>query len=343
MSETTDWFSIEPQKVQWLVDGLIPSDGYTAIVGKPKAGKSTFLRSLIASVIKNKKFLGRAVEVPEGQGRVLYIHLDRKDVPWRVASELRDKLGITKEESSRLHLYTSDNVPDTGYQARLDWLKDRVMAIQPNVVVIDLLWQFTCARNSNDYKEVLDAINQLQEALRSVQYQGSLIVTMHARKATNADDEADDIIGSTAQRGSFANGIHLSRDRKSGHYTIMTDQSLRDDVFGEIDKSVLIRNPDGSLELGQKVDELAKADKVRRIEEDLKKVLVFVAKHPGCEMSEIMGQLMMSKKTVLRLLVQAGDMFHIDGKGIKGDPLRYYVRGYGDDAVSPESCIQAAA
>ena len=98
--ESMNWFTIPKPETSWLVDVLIPSDGYAAICGKPKAGKSTFLRNLIASVIKGHEFLGRRIELPRSTGRVLYLHLDRKDQPWRVSKELRD-LGITQDESPR--------------------------------------------------------------------------------------------------------------------------------------------------------------------------------------------------------------------------------------------------
>jgi ribosome biogenesis GTPase A len=88
------WHLVEDIPTQWLVDGLLPADGYSAVIGKPKAGKSTLIRQLIAAIVKSEPFLDRSVNIPTGTGRVLYIHLDRKDKPARVAKELRH-LGIT--------------------------------------------------------------------------------------------------------------------------------------------------------------------------------------------------------------------------------------------------------
>src|SRR5262245_5309592 len=145
-----NWYSIPTPETSWLVDGLIPSDGHAAICGKPKAGKSTFIRSLIAAVIKGRTFLDRQIDIPVGTGRVLYLHLDRKDQPWRVAKELRE-LGITKEESSRLTLKTAQDIPSADFGERLKWLKEQITITKPHLVVIDLMWQFVVAQSSNDY------------------------------------------------------------------------------------------------------------------------------------------------------------------------------------------------
>src|SRR5271166_4160140 len=101
-----DWYNLPEPKTSWLIDGLFPADSPSLICGKPKAGKSTFIRNLIASVIKGRKFLGRSVDIPTGTGRVLYIHLDYKDQPQAVAKELRE-LGIAEDEKDRLILRTA--------------------------------------------------------------------------------------------------------------------------------------------------------------------------------------------------------------------------------------------
>ena len=54
METTNDykWFTEPEVQTPWLVDGLIPANGYSAVVGKPKAGKSTIIRNLIVAVVK---------------------------------------------------------------------------------------------------------------------------------------------------------------------------------------------------------------------------------------------------------------------------------------------------
>ena len=317
-----NWFHLPEPETAWLVDGLISSDGHTSVVGKPKAGKSTLVRNLIASVIKSRPFIGRSVDIPEGTGKVIYIHLDRKDQPWRVAAELR-QLGVTESEASRLILRTAQDIPDS-FSERLEWLKKEVTDHRPHLLVIDLLWQFVIAENSNDYNAVLTSINSLQDSLTAAKYQGALVVTLHGRKATNVNDVFDDVLGSTSQRGSFSTNIMLTRHRKENVHTIQSDQTDRDEILGELPETVLHRNTDGTLSLLQAFSELATEEKQSRSHAMLKRVIGFIEDHPGCEMPQIMDGLGMAKKTILKLLNEVPGLWHTIGKGEKGDPLNYY-------------------
>jgi len=320
----TSWFDIPKPETTWLIDGLITSDGHASICGKPKAGKSTFVRNLIASVIKGQPFIGRATDLPEGTGRVLYIHLDRKDQPWRVANELRH-LGITAEESPRLIFRTAQDIPGS-FEERLKWLQQETSQHKPCLIVIDLLWQFVVANNSNDYNAVLNGINTLQDSLIKIGYKGALLVTLHGRKATNPNEPFDDVLGSTGQRGSFSTNIMLTRYRKEGVYTIMSDQTERDEVYGEIPETVLRRKTDGTLALNRPFNELVKAEKELKAEGSVRKLLAFIGEHPGCNMPEIMDGLNIAKKSALKFLGMAAGLWYTTGEGEKGDPHRYFLR-----------------
>ncbi len=325
------WFEIPEPKVQWLIAGLIPADGHTAIVGKPKAGKSTFIRNLITAVVKSSKLLGRSVDLPPNTGRVLYIHLDRKDQDWRVARELR-QLGIGKEDAPRLILRSSADMKAQTLDERLQWLRAEVISAKPRLIVIDLLWQFLVAKNSNDYNSVLAGINALQDALRTSGYRGALVVAIHGRKATSATDQFDDVLGSTGQRGSFSTIIMLSHRRNENVYTISSDQTERDDVLGEIPETVISKSPDGTLQLGPSFKELLKEEKHSKFEADLQRFVSFVAERPGAEMDALMRDLGMSKKHILSLFAEATAFVRREGSGIKGDPYKYFVVSDGGDA-----------
>ena len=322
-----EWFTEPEVETQWLVDGLIPSDGYSAICGKPKSGKSTAIRNLVVAVIKGSEFLGRAITLPPNTGKVLYIHLDRKDQPAKVAAELR-RLGVTKDEAPRLTLRLAQHLPSNDFAERLEWLKSEVRAAKPDLIVIDLLWQFVVAKNSNDYNAVLDGINRLQDALIGVGYHGALICAVHGRKATNPNDQFDDFLGSTGQRGSFSTNIMLTQYRKEGLYTIISDQTERDDHWGEIPETTLVRNPDGTLSLDRPMAALAKEAKQSKAKDDFFRLVNFIRENPGCEMKSIEDGLSMSKKYILILLERpsASAFLNREGKGQKGDPFRFYPR-----------------
>jgi len=320
-----DWQLLEQQEVPWLVNGLLPADSYSAIVGKPKAGKSTVIRNLVASVIKSRPFLDRQVNIPEGIGRVLYIHLDRKDRPWRVVSELK-KLGITDpDEQSRLRLMVAEDIPPDMHD-RLTWLKTEVAEFRPHLLVIDLALQFLDVQNTNDYKQVLVGMNSLQDALSEVKFNGAVVAAFHARKATTQDDPADDVLGSTAIRGSFSNLIHVTQNRLENRYMIMSDQTDRDDQWGEIELTELIRNDDGTMSLGRSIFDIRKEGKEKTQEDGIRRLLLYLQSNSGVTADEIVDSLGMSKPTVLRLFECVRELTSVSGIGVKGDPKRYSLR-----------------
>lgn len=318
-----NWYDIPEPKMVWLIDGLIPADGHAAVAGKPKAGKSTLIRNLIAAVVTAGKFLGRSVDLPENTGRVLYVHLDRKDRDWRVAKELRG-LGITEDQSKRLTLRTAADMKMESFEDRLAWLKKEVIDAAPHLVVIDLLWQFVTAKNANDYQEVLGGINKLQDALREIKYKGALLVALHSRKANSATDQFDDVLGSTGQRGSFGTLLMLAHRRVEGAYTVSSDQTDRDDVLGEIEETVINRGQDGKLQLGELFKDVIQTAKKNKFEEDVQRFVGFVEDHPGVELEVILDGLAMSKKYALKLFEKVNRMLvRRTGSGIKGDPYLY--------------------
>jgi len=317
------WFHLKPPSNKWLVDGLVTSDGHAVICGKPKAGKSTFVRNLITSVIKSKNFIGRSIDIPTGTGRVLYIHLDRKDQPGRVAEELR-QLGITEPESARLVFRTAQDMPQE-FPDRLQWIGDEAKKSDPHLLVIDMLWQFVVAKNNNDYNAVIDGINKLQDALLDIAYKGALVVTLHGRKATNPDDTFDDILGSTGQRGSFSTSVMLKRHRKEGIYTVESDQTHRDDLHGEIPETVL-EYVDGELRLGETRCQLGYREKLSREDQVDIKVLDFIQQHPGCHTQDIANGLNMTKQRVTNCLSKSLALITRTGDGKKGSPYAYSVK-----------------
>src|SRR5947208_4428718 len=96
-----EWYALKPPITKWLVYGLITSDDNFAVVGKPKAGKSSFTRNLVVCIIKGIPFLGRAINTSNQAGRVLYVHLDRKDRPSKVGADFK-RLGISAQDAKRL-------------------------------------------------------------------------------------------------------------------------------------------------------------------------------------------------------------------------------------------------
>jgi RecA-family ATPase len=322
------WFDEPEVATPWLVYGLIPADGYSSIVGKPKAGKSTFVRNLAVAVIKGHDFLGRKVIVPSGGGgKVLYLQLDRKDKPGRVTAQFK-ALGLTKDDAPRLVMRLAEHLPPLQeFSQRLEWLRVQVDAAKPDLIVIDLLWQFVVVQNANDYTAVLNRLNEMQDALNKIKYQGAVIAVMHGRKATNPNDSFDDILGSTGQRGSFSTNVMLTQYKNDQIRTISSDQTDMAEEYGEILETVITRRADGTLALGQRKSELEAKAKESKTEGDLAKLITYIAKHPGIEMETITTALSISKKYALSLLAKEPDLCKT-GAGKKGDPFKYSIKGY---------------
>ena len=328
-NEHHNWFDIPVPDMQWLVEGLITIDGYTACSGKPKSGKSTGTRSMAASVVTGGDFLGRKIGIPANTGRCLYVHLDRKDPVWRVAKEFRELLKQDRTAAERLHLRTFEDVPLGTIEERLEWLRAEAAKHKPHLIVIDLLWQFLPTENTNAYEHTIGPINKLQDALRTGGYKGAVVAVLHNRKQVSVNDQFDDVLGSTGQRGSFGT-ILMFTHRREPHdvYTVASDQTDRDDQLGEIPERVSLRGTDGRLTLGDEYKSLLNQEKKDRRKADLDRIAVFVDQNPGTDEPTLMKELRVSKARLLDLLASSVEFIRREGNGVKGDPYRFYSSDY---------------
>lgn len=320
-----DWYAMQELEVPWLVYGLLVNDSSSAFVGKSKAGKSSAIRNLATAIIKGRPFLGRQVFVPKEGGSVLYVHLDRKDPVSYVAAELRT-LGITKAESTRLHLVSAQDMPKDE-DTRMDWLIEQVTRLKPTLLIIDLLFQFICVDNSNDYNKNLKAINELQDRLSKAGFRGHLVTAHHARKANGSVDPFDDLLGSSAIRGSFSTNVLLVHDRKNKYHTIQTDQTQRVKELGEIEETVIERNADtAEMFLSRTVESIKNEKQKTRETADAQDVLHFITQNPKCTQTDIMKGLHMRKQHVLKFLDEIGtEMLIKGGAGLSGKPYTYSI------------------
>jgi hypothetical protein len=316
-----NWYLWKRPTTSWLVDGLIPSDGTCCFLGKPKAGKSSAVRNLAASVITNSKFLGRTVLTIE-PAKVLFLHLDRKDVGSQVAYDFSQL--IPSEDRERLILCVASDLPAT-FAERLAWLGQEVKGYQPSLIVIDLLMYFLVLKSANDYNETIQGINHLLDTLTKIKYKGALVVTQHARKAEGSSDSFDDGLGSTAQRASFVTNMMFKRRRDEGLYTVQSEQTLKDEKFGEIDESVIERQPNGEMRLTSLYAEIRQSQRQSVEETELSRLVDFIAERPNSTQADLVNGLGMSKPTVLRLLrkAQRDGLVLSEGSGVKGSEFRY--------------------
>lgn len=174
----------------------------------------------------------------------------------------------------------------------------------------------------------MSCINTLQDALTESGYKGAMVVTIHARKANNPEEVYDNICGSTGQRGSFVTNIMLTYYRKEKTYTISSDQTFRDDLYGELEETILLRDADGRLSLGQSFSEIMQKKVKDKVETSITKLLLYLDQHPKGSLREsIQNDLGMSSLTVQKLLTEVNDLVRKTGAGHKGDPHIYFGTG----------------
>ncbi|ABF40137.1 putative transcriptional regulator [Candidatus Koribacter versatilis Ellin345] len=319
-----DWFHSTRPNVPWLIEGLLDKQSHTTIVGKPKAGKSVLARNIAAAVITGQSLLGRQVNIPKGEGRVLYLHLDRKDQAYDVAADFR-ALGVTEKDAERLMLCTAADLPEK-HGDWLSWLADRVRSFDPDLIVIDLLFQFLNVGDVNGYNNVLDAINGLQDTLRKAGFRGHLLTLHHSRKGDNPNDPFDNALGSSAIRASCTTMIALTCDKKTGCHMIQSDQSQRDPYWGEMPATIIELDPESKeLRLGEKVSFLKAQDQSEKHEQTVLRLLEFVSKNPGCTQMDIVGSLEISKQKVTVVLRDKEGMLRREGTGKPGDAFKYFI------------------
>lgn len=72
-------FLNEKERVNWLVEGLLPDVGWTLFYGLKGIGKTTFAIQLCEAIQEGKQFLERETQ----KTRILYIQADSQELEWR--------------------------------------------------------------------------------------------------------------------------------------------------------------------------------------------------------------------------------------------------------------------
>jgi hypothetical protein len=322
--DSNNWFAIPEQKTKWLIKGLITTDDNASFVGKPKSGKSTAIRNLIASVVLRRPFLGR--EVVPTYSQVLYLHIDRKDRKHQVASDLRH-LGITEDEKDQVLLLTEEDfLREWTFEERCDWLIEKVNEFLPDLIIIDLLLQFIKTKKGvNDYDNMIEALAYIQDRLKDAGYEGALVMSLHARKAVS-EDVGDSILGSTAIRGSIGTGLYFRQYKKQKQYTVESDQTQRDPALGELEETIVNRDSTtGVITLGARFEDLKREEKKDEGALRRQKLYNCIVRNPDRTVEELAEALSMSKKTVLPLLdaLEKSNLIYSTGEGKKGDPKKW--------------------
>jgi archaellum biogenesis ATPase FlaH len=303
-----DIYDAPQEEVKYCVEGLLPSSGLSVLAGKPKAGKTTLARQLAVAVAQGHSFLNRVTQ----QGAVLYLAIEEKQS--EVAAHFQE-LGLC--ESDPVHIHCGA-VPK--HQA-VAMLEATLMNVQgATLVIIDPIFRFVGVRDSNDYVEVGNALEQLLELARKYAVH---ILTVHHMKKRETEDVMDGALGSTAIVGGSDSFLALKADA-AGIRTLCTRQRYGKDM----EPTQLDWNPDTrELSLGVTCEEAERleAGKTRhRIENDM---MQYVREHPHCIQQAILNVVrgkLGTKKRVLQSLRDEGLLVQ-SGEGAKGNPYTYTI------------------
>jgi len=296
LTKLSDLFQEPEETTAWLVDGLLPSGGFSVMVAKPKVGKSTNARTLALHIASGKSFLGRDVN----QGVVIYLALEEKRS--EVKKHFQDMGANGNEE---IHIYTGGTPTDAIKQIR-----HAVESLKPSLLIIDPLFRLTKVKDGNDYIQVTNALDPLLRIARELKTH--VLCVHHSPKGQR--DGGDSVLGSQAIFGSV--DTLLIMKRHEGYRTIQSIQRYGEDLpetilnYDKNTRTVTIGN-------AREVEDLAR---VRQ------EILTFLGSQnePATEpliVKETEGNTALKRKAI-RELVTSGEVKR-DGKGGRGDPFKY--------------------
>jgi len=125
-------FVAENEQIEWLVADLLPSVGWTLLVGRQGLGKSTFAMQLCAALQTGDLFLNRKTV----QRDILFIQADSPPAEWRE---------MLKRIAPKSKGYTMVEVPSKclGNPAYVEAIVNLKEKVQPGFIVFDSLYNLT--------------------------------------------------------------------------------------------------------------------------------------------------------------------------------------------------------
>jgi hypothetical protein len=283
--------------IDWVWQGRLAAGTVSAVVSKPKVGKSTFARNLCLAVSRGEEFLG----LPTKGGLCIYLALEERFED--VTADFR-AMGATGDEPILIH---ADTTPESGVRALIALVREQ----KPVLVVIDPLFRMIHVKDEKAYAEGYKALGPLIDIARATGTH--LQVTHHSGKALKTD-AIDSPLGTTAIGGAVNSLLVLKRTET--YRTIQTVQRL-----GEWMPETVLQFDSESrrLSVGGTRFEAERQECQEAILEFLK------AAGEGKTEPEIDEQVdgkTILKRKALRALVAEGRVTR-EGSGKKGNPYKY--------------------
>lgn len=280
----------------YLLEGMLVRGTVSAVVAKPKVGKSTLARALCLAVATGKEFLGRNSQ----QGACIYLALEERKE--EITADFR-AMGADGTEPIEIHANTA---PAGAISSLVDLVRNQ----QPALVIIDPLFRLAHVRDEKAYAEVCAALSPLIDVARETNTH--ILVTHHSGKAQKGD-AIDSPLGSTAISAAVSSLVFLKR--AESYRSIQTVQRTGSDL----PETVLTFDPQTRLlSIGN-----TRADADRdAIEREMLEYLKAAGEksEPGI-VDHVEGANGVKRKA-LRSLVERR-LVERTGTGKKGDPFKY--------------------
>lgn len=281
----------------YLVAELLSMDGISLLTARPKVGKSTLARQLIASINSGKPFLNRDTR----KGKCLYLALEEK------LSEVKKHfidLKVEDEKGIAIHCGVAPKNP-------LEWLQLLIENFNPQLIVIDPIFRFLRAKDGNSYSE----ITGLFEPLVKIAREGSchILCVHHANKGEGTD--GNETLGSTAIFAAVDASIFMKlKDKARTIYSMQRyGTEIEESVLGfdPLERSITIvgeRHKLNSVRIEEEILAALDIDQVPTRESDLKEKIEAKSQYFRLALSNLINSCKVARS----------------GTGKKGDPYLYF-------------------
>lgn len=161
---------------KWVVENLVPGDGWTYLIGLPKTGKSILAAQVADAIVEGQPVLDCPAPVA---GVVVYVQVDAPVGVWQ--AQLRDIL-----PDSRVLTMTMPKGVLT-IPGGLEKARRLLDELRPALVVWDALEHLSGNLSVNDESSAKEILRRLKVATP-----GPFVVVHHPRKPGKGDEGAED-------------------------------------------------------------------------------------------------------------------------------------------------------
>ena len=169
-------------EIDWLWEGILPSDGIGLLVAKPKVGKTTMAINLAVAVTRGQEFLGRATK----QKTVVYLALEGSRQQLKV---LMSNLGVEDEEIL-IHFGVAP-------KNAMNELVPLIKQTGAGLVIVDVFQKMAKTADINDYSKLSNVMDLFVKPSKELSC--CILLLHHANKSIRED--GDNVLGSTALLG----------------------------------------------------------------------------------------------------------------------------------------------